>query len=246
MASIARSKSTGGFIAWLALGLALLAGAGMAGAVYAQETPQPPGEIRRPDPSAGRPPGPIRRLPPPPEELPPELDEFAPEAPGEDAPPADPAAGAARLDAIEALYRQIDPALQREANRMTLTLEGVQVTLIADPASDRMRLLAAVAPQASLTPALLTRLMQANYDSALDARYAIANGVLWSAFIHPLSPLTDRQALDGLAQTVTLALNFGSSFSSGALVFGGGDRNAELLEELLRRQQRQEKPDGAI
>ncbi len=31
--------------------------------------------------------------------------------------------------------------------------------------------------------------MQANFDTALDARYAIAKGALWSTFIHPLSDL---------------------------------------------------------
>jgi len=39
--------------------------------------------------------------------------------------------------------------------------------------------------------------MQANFDSALDARYAIAKGKLWSAFIHPLSELNEEQFFSG-------------------------------------------------
>jgi hypothetical protein len=51
--------------------------------------------------------------------------------------------------------------------------------------------------------------------------------MLWSAFIHPLSDLSDHQFIDGLAQTVNLAATFGTTYSSGALVFGGGDSQGE-------------------
>ena len=84
------------------------------------------------------------------------------------------------------------------------------------------------------------RLMQANFDTALDARYAVAQGRLWGVFIHPLSPLEHDQFLSGLAQTVNLALSYGQSYSGGASVFGGGDSNGiyqNLLEELRRRGQ---------
>lgn len=64
--------------------------------------------------------------------------------------------------------------------------------------------------------------LHANYDRALDARYAIQDGVLWSAFIHPLSSLTRRDLASALAQVQTLRINTGSSYSSGALIFGPG------------------------
>ena len=73
----------------------------------------------------------------------------------------------------------------------------------------------------------LLRLMQANFDSALDARYCIANGIIWSAFIHPLSILSDEELLSGLAQAITAAASFGSTYSSGALIFKGGDSGEE-------------------
>lgn len=52
--------------------------------------------------------------------------------------------------------------------------------------------------------------------------------------LHPLSPLTADQFLSGLAQTVLLARNYGTTFSSGALSFGGGD-SQDLLRELLEK-----------
>jgi hypothetical protein len=82
------------------------------------------------------------------------------------------------------------------------------------------------------------RLMQANFDSALDARYAVANGRLWGVFIHPLSPLEKNQFLSGLVQTVTVARTYGTGYTSGGAVFGGGDSNEiyrKLFEELQKK-----------
>jgi len=93
----------------------------------------------------------------------------------------------------------------------------------------------------TLTPEDLTRIMQANFDSALDARYAIAKDILWSTFIHPLSTLHDRQLIEAIGQTVNLARTYGSSYSSGLLLVGGGDSGAiqqrELIDQLLKQGQ---------
>lgn len=62
--------------------------------------------------------------------------------------------------------------------------------------------------------------MEANFHSALDARYAVSDGVLYSAFIHPLASLTERDLISGIGQTRQLALTFGRKYSSGALHFG--------------------------
>lgn len=77
-------------------------------------------------------------------------------------------------------------------------------------------------------------MLQANFDAILDARYAIANDLVWAVFIHPLSSLTEDDFISGIAQTVTAAETFGTTYSSGALVFGGGDSNARH-ENLLKQ-----------
>ena len=102
--------------------------------------------------------------------------------------------------------------------------------------ADRMRVLIPIEGTDDLSKDELLRLMQANFDSALDARYAIAQGQLWAAFIHPLSSLTDEEFLLGIGQTANVVASFGSTYSSGMFIFGGGD-SAEIerkrfLEEL--------------
>ena len=119
------------------------------------------------------------------------------------------------------------------------TVADVSVTVVTDPSADRMRAVAPVAYVKDLDPELLQRVLQANFDTALDARYAIAQEILWAAYIHPLSRLSDEQFLSGVGQTVNLARTFGTTYSSGELTFGGGDSNQllerELIDELLRR-----------
>jgi hypothetical protein len=119
------------------------------------------------------------------------------------------------------------------------TLQEYPVTVITDERADRMRIIVPVAKAGDIDSEQMMRLMQANFDSALDARYSVARGVLWSAFIHPLSELSDHQFIDGLAQTVNLAGTFGTSYSSGALIFGGGDSKQEQdrrYREIIERE----------
>ena len=108
--------------------------------------------------------------------------------------------------------------------------------VIADPAADRMRAIAPIREVEGIAPEDLHRMMQANFDSALDGRYAIAQGTLWAAFIHPLSPLEKNEFISGLGQVVNLAKSYGTLYSGGALTFSGGDSGAlqrELIDELL-------------
>lgn len=92
-------------------------------------------------------------------------------------------------------------------------------------------------PESALDAGLMRRLLQANFDSALDARYAIANKLIWGVFIHPLSPLDNEQFASALVQVLNVATSFGTSFSSGQLTFGAGDsieENRKLMEELRK------------
>lgn len=101
---------------------------------------------------------------------------------------------------------------------------GYETLVITDENADRMRIMAQVGSAEELDRDQLYRLMQANFDSALDARYAVAKGAVWSTFLHPLAALSEQEFLAGFAQTLTLASTYGTTFSSGGLSFSGGDK----------------------
>jgi len=162
---------------------------------------------------------------------------FAQDPAAPEEPPLEAPMTMARLgDIVQAL----DPDVIARGPTLEFTLDGIPVIVVADAQADRMRAMVPIASAEGLSPGDLMRMMQANFDSALDARYAVANGRLWGVFIHPLSPLEKDQFLSGLVQTITVARTYGTGYTSGGAVFGGGDSRGiyqELLEGLRKKGQ---------
>lgn len=134
----------------------------------------------------------------------------------------------------------LDPEARPAGPGVEMTIDDVPVLIVMDAGANRMRAMVPIARADSLTEADLLRVMQANFDTALDARYAIANGQLWGVFIHPLAQLERDQFISGLAQVVGVAQSYGTFYSGGAAQFGSGDSaelHRDLLEELLERGQ---------
>ena len=149
-------------------------------------------------------------------------------------------AGAPMTNArLDALIRRLDPEAKGGAGFWRLTVESREVLVITDEKADRMGVMTEVAKAGDLDRKNLYRLLQANFDTALDARYSIAKDTLWSAFIHPLGSLRDEQFLAAIGQVVNLAATHGTTYSSGLLVFRGGDsgelQRRELIERLLKK-----------
>lgn len=86
---------------------------------------------------------------------------------------------------------------------------------MTDENHNRMRAMTPVAQADSLSPDDLRTLLEANFDRALDARYALYKGALWSVYIHPLRELGESQFEDALhqlsSQLSTLADHYGTS-----------------------------------
>ncbi|SMR70671.1 hypothetical protein SAMN04488030_0283 [Aliiroseovarius halocynthiae] len=139
---------------------------------------------------------------------------------------------------IGRILAAIDPDLQPQGNGFQMVIGGVPMIVITDPAADRMRAMVRIGPAGAMDDALMQRMLQANFDAVLDARYAVAGGQIWSTFIHPLSPLETRQLVSALTQTVVAAQSFGTAFTGGGVQFGGGDSNAlqqELIDQLQKK-----------
>lgn len=140
-------------------------------------------------------------------------------------------------DRIGELVKLVDPEAQDMGNGYIFKIQDRDLRLVYDERADRMRIITPIIPASGLPSELLNRMLQANFDAVLDARYAVGGGNVWSVFIHRLSSLNTEDLISGISQTAVAADTFGSTFTSGAVVFGGGD-SSELhrdLEERLRR-----------
>lgn len=102
---------------------------------------------------------------------------------------------------------------------MLFKYNKINMALISDVKHDRMRIISAITDYPKINEKIKDKLMQSNFHSALDARYAVSRDVLYSAFIHPLSSLSKNELISALNQVASLAKTYGSTFSSGGLVF---------------------------
>lgn len=136
-------------------------------------------------------------------------------------------------DSLKTLIEKFDEKAVASGNGVTFAINERELFLVYDENADRMRVITPIAQSGIASDEVLIRMMQANYDAVLDVRYAMANDIIWAVFIHPLSSLTQKEFLSGVAQTVTAAETFGTSYTSGAFVFGGGD-SSSIHEDLLK------------
>ncbi len=140
------------------------------------------------------------------------------------------------LGQMDEVIKALDSKATRTGNSWQFTLEERVMLVVTDATAGRMRIITPIALIADLPEDAMQRLMQANFDTALDARYAVAQDLVWGAFLHPLDTLTQRDFASGILQTHSIGETFGTTFSSGAISYGGGDSGAifeEQLKELL-------------
>ena len=114
-----------------------------------------------------------------------------------------------------------------EGGVMEFQYHGVRMAVISDAKHDRMRIIAPIVKYADTTDEQIESMMIANFHNALDSRYAVSQGILYSAFIHPLSTLGEGMLVRAMDQVANLALTFGSEYTSGSLVFGGQSQTKE-------------------
>jgi len=121
--------------------------------------------------------------------------------------------------------QEVGENVERDGNVVNFTYQKVPVILVYDENADRMRLISPIIEVKELEEGMLMKAMEANFHSTLDVRYAISKGIVWSAFIHPMSDLSDDLLRSAIQQVAIARVTFGKEYTSGAMVFGGADEN---------------------
>ncbi len=118
------------------------------------------------------------------------------------------------------------------------------VFILTDETNNRMRIFTPFLELDSLQAGEADQLLEANFHSALDAKYCFFEGLAMSVYTHPLRELTKDQFQDALLQVVTLADNFRGSFSSTDLLFSPGSQESEKpsKEEIEKEKRLNKKP----
>ena len=119
---------------------------------------------------------------------------------------------------------------------------GEQVLFVlTDEVNNRMRIFTPIADQKDIDKEALVTMLEANFHAALDAKYALYSGFVVSLYTHPLKELTTHQFKDAFKQVAVAAQNFGTTYSSTDLIFGGGATEEAPTEKEKKINQKPKK-----
>ncbi len=120
---------------------------------------------------------------------------------------------------MEKILYVVGDTLHGQPGLWQFAVGDVGMMCVTDQVHNRMRIISPIKAVEEATEEELASAMEANFHSALDVRYAVSDGLIWVAFIHPLKELNKEQVIAAISQVYNAALTFGTTFSSTELAF---------------------------
>ncbi|MFY0602661.1 MAG: hypothetical protein JXQ93_01845 [Flavobacteriaceae bacterium] len=139
---------------------------------------------------------------------------------------------------LETILTKLTDSIQGTNGKWQFKIKGIIFICITDKKHNRMRIISPIIETVRLNEKLKSAALVANFHSVLDVKYAIADDVLWSVFIHPLKELSEKQVKDAVSQVYSANVTFGTSFSSTTLVFPGNAKKEKNKpqKKILKKQ----------
>jgi len=135
------------------------------------------------------------------------------------------------LKKMEKILKQETKITEGQEGIWTVEYAEHLVMIVTDEKANRMRIFSPIVAREDLNDTALEKMLEANFHSALDAKYSIWEGVVISVYTHPLQELSEGQFTDALKQVVRLSQTFGTSFSSTEFIFGGESEDDKVNKE---------------
>ena len=139
------------------------------------------------------------------------------------------------------LLEKISDKLEGKAGNWQVIYGEQVLFVLTDETNNRMRIFTPIADVKDIKKEELATMLEANFHAALDAKYALYGGFVVSLFTHPLEELTDYQFNDAFKQVAAAARNFGTTYSSTDLIFGGGATEETPAEQDKKVNQKPKK-----
>lgn len=136
-------------------------------------------------------------------------------------------------DDLEKIFYVVSDSLRGEPGNWQFMLKGRIMICISDESNNRMRIMSPIIAQNKLEYPDMLKLMEANFHTALDVKYAISEHLLWAVYIHPLEELQQNEVISAIQQVFTAAETYGSTYSSTGLVFP--DKKEEELKKSKKK-----------
>ena len=124
---------------------------------------------------------------------------------------------------LDIIFKNLSKVIRGAYGNWELEIDSTRFICLTDEYHNRMRIISPITEVSNVDSEQIIKCMEANFHTALDTKYAISNGIVWSVFIHPLKELSQQQVIDAISQVYSSVKTFGSSYSSGNLIFPKSD-----------------------
>ena len=84
---------------------------------------------------------------------------------------------------LNSIYETVSDSIQGKNGSWEFYIENVAFLSLTDVNSNRMRIISPIIDSDKLDNSLMRAAMVANFHTALDVKYAVSDGILWSVFI---------------------------------------------------------------
>ncbi len=146
------------------------------------------------------------------------------------------------IEKMDSIFQLEAQEIDGEAGAWQLFYQNRLLFVLTAPNQNRMRIFTPISAEEELELGEERILLEANFHTALDAKYSIYNGFIISVFTHPLKELTAEQLKDALRQVALLAENYGTTYSSTGLFFGLDGAEEEPVEKDTQDKRINQKP----
>jgi len=135
---------------------------------------------------------------------------------------------------LEKIIYVVADSLRGDTGNWQFMIKDRILVCVTDENNNRMRIMSPIIEQKKLAYADMLKLMEANFHTALDVKYAVSNDLLWSVFIHPLKELSKDEVLSAINQVYSAALTYGTTYNSTSLSFPN-KREEEQAEKAKKK-----------
>ncbi len=146
------------------------------------------------------------------------------------------------LEKMDSIFQIEAQEVDKEEGSWQLFYQDRLLFVLTAPGQNRMRIFTPISAEEELELGEEKILLEANFHTALDAKYSLYNGFIISVFTHPLKELTAEQLIDALRQVALLADNYGTTYSSTGLFFGFGDTEEAPAQKNIPEKRINQKP----
>lgn len=135
------------------------------------------------------------------------------------------------VEHMDKIFKKESAEVEGEAGAWQMVYGGRLVFVLTDASNNRMRIFTPVVEEEKIKDGEIIKMLEANFHSALDAKYSLYEGFVISVFTHPLKELTSDQLVDAMQQVIILAETYGTTYSSTNLIFGGEQNEKQPKEK---------------